>query len=582
MGTTRAYVGIARRVRALGLMSALAFFFVANAQDVGGDVHVALVLDASGSMYNRLDDGRYRIDAAKSVLQGLVSGLPADDRLNVGLRVYGARLLALDDGACQDSHLEVPVDGLRRDALLGVLDATVARGATPIVHSLALTVDDLPPAGDRRVVLVTDGLESCGGDLDAVAERYRTLGIDLRIVGLDLDADAAAAFEDVAAFANAASAVELGLALDEAVGVADTASTVAVEARVTRDGVPTSEGATIAFVDPVTGQRVRLEPIGPGRYGAALEPGTYAAELIDAFADDRTAVITGLVVAPDDEPVFTFELAPEVEVALEVDPAEPMAGTSVTVDYGGGPDDASGLVVLAPAGAADATRLDLAYVSGGSGSLALATPDVPGTFEARYLLDLPEGGYRVVGRSASFATAAATAVLRAPAQVPAGTTFEVDWEGPAGAGDRIEIHRAGVSASAAVGSVRTFTRPAALRAPAATGAYELRYVTGGSGSVLATAALEVIEAVVTLDVPTEVSAGSIVTVGVSGAVGPRDAIVLVRAGAPDEGAERIGPPQRIYGASVGFRAPDEPGAYEVRYIAGADGRIAQRVALSVR
>jgi Ca-activated chloride channel family protein len=465
---------------------------------------------------------------------------------------------------------------------LSVLDATVARGATPIVHSLALTVDDLPPEGDRRVVLVTDGLESCGGDLEAVAERYRTLGIDLRIVGLDLDADAAAAFEGVATFVNASSAVELGLALDEAVGVAGAESTVEVEARVTRGGVPTSEGATIAFVDPVSGQRVRLEPIGSGRYGAALAPGTYAAELTDAFADDRTTVITGLVVAPDEETVFTFELAPEVEVALEVNPPDPMAGTPVTVDYVGGPDDASGLVVLAPAGATDATRLDLAYVSAGSGSVALATPDAPGTFEARYLLDLPEGGYRVVGRSASFATVAATAVLRAPAQVPAGTTFEVDWEGPAGAGDRIEIHRAGVSASGALGSARTFTRPAALRAPAETGAYELRYVTGGSGRVLARAAVDVVEAVVTLDVPTEVAAGSIVTVGVSGAVGPRDAIVLVRAGAPDVGAERIGPPQRIYGASVGFRAPDESGEYEVRYIAGADGRIAQRVPLSVR
>jgi len=58
---------------------------------VAQEVYLALVLDASGSMYARLDDGRYRIDAAKSVLQRLVSGLPDDARLNVGLRVYGAR-----------------------------------------------------------------------------------------------------------------------------------------------------------------------------------------------------------------------------------------------------------------------------------------------------------------------------------------------------------------------------------------------------------------------------------------------------------------------------------------------------------
>jgi Ca-activated chloride channel family protein len=562
---------------------ALTFAFFAHAQESGQGVHVALVLDASGSMYNRLGDGRYRIDAAKSVLQNLVSGLPDDDGLNVGLRVYGARLAALDEGACEDSHLEVPVDGVQRSALLDVLHATVARGATPIVHSLELTLGDLPSQGDRRVVLVTDGLESCGGDLMAVAERYRTAGIELRIVGLDLDDAAAAAFEGVAEFVNAASAAQLGVALDEAVGVGVPGTTVEVEAFVTRAGEPASEGATIAFVDPVSGERVRLEPVGSGRFGASLTPGTYAAELVDAFADARASRITGLVVAPGHDEVFTFELAPPLEVTLEVRPPEPTAGTDVTVDFSGGPDGASGLVVLAPAEAADSARLDLAYVSGARGRVSLVTPDVPASFEARFLLDLPEGGHRVVGRSAPFATAAATAELRAPAQVPAGTRFEVDWQGPAGAGDRIEIHASRPSAASGVlGTARTFANPVALQAPAEVGRYEVRYLTGGSGHVLATATFEVVAAVVTLEVPREVPVDAIVTISVAGAVGPRDAIVLVRADAPDVGAAIIGPPRRIYGTSVGFRAPSEPGEFEVRYLVGDEGRIAHRFPLTVR
>lgn len=584
MGTRQEHVERVGRGRAIVLaLLVLVAAIPAQAQGDERDVHVALVLDASGSMYNRLDDGRYRIDAAKSVLQRLVTGLPADDRLNVGLRVYGARLGALEDGACEDSHLEVPIDGLRRDALLDVLDATVARGATPIVYSLERTLDDLPADGDRRVVLVTDGLESCGGDLERVAERYRALGIDLRIVGLDLDDAGSAAFAGVAEFTNAEGAIELDSALEEAVGIAGGDASVAVEAVVTRSGVPASEGVSITFVDPLNGERMRLERQTAGRYGGDLVPGTYFAELVDAFADDRTSVVTDLVVAPDHAGVFSFELAPEAEVAIEVRPAEPMAGTTVTVDFGGGPDDATGLVVLAPADAGDGTRLDLAYVGGGEGVVGLVTPDVPGTFEARFLLDLPEGGYRVVGRSAPFATTEATAALRVVAQVPAGTTVEVDWQGPGGAGDRIEVHAEGApSSAAALGTVRTFTRPAALRAPDEPGRYELRYVTGGSGTVLASVRFEVIEAVVTLDVPTEATAGSIVTIGVAGAVGPRDTIVLVREGAPDEGAETIGPANRIYGTSVGLRAPEEPGAYEIRYLVGADGTIAQRFPLTVR
>jgi len=66
----------------LGILIFLVVGF-ANAQ-----THVELILDASGSMWNKLDDGEYRIVAAKDVLSSFVSSLPADPNLNVGLRVY--------------------------------------------------------------------------------------------------------------------------------------------------------------------------------------------------------------------------------------------------------------------------------------------------------------------------------------------------------------------------------------------------------------------------------------------------------------------------------------------------------------
>lgn len=564
----------------LSLLAALATASAAIAQ-----VHVALVLDASGSMYHRLDDGRYRIDAAKAVLQGIVAGLPEDDRLHVGLRVYGARLYAADEGACEDSHLEVPVAGVDRTALGGAVAATVARGATPIVYSLELTLGDLPDTGDRRVVLVTDGLESCGGDLAAIAERYAELGVDLRIVGIDLDPTASERFGAVASFVNAASAVELDTALQEALGaeVAAERATAPVEVRVTREGVAATQGVAVAFVDPVTDVRTILEADEESVLRGELPPGAYAVELVDAFADGRLTVISDVAVG-ERGASFAFELAPEALVTLTVAPERPVAGTGVRVAFEGGPEGALGTVVLAPADAPDAVRLYQAFVADGRGEVELVTPDLPGRFEARFVLALPESGQRVVGRSAPFETAEATATLEAPAEVAAGTRFEVAWAGPGGPGDRIELHtRAadGDGAQAPVATVRTFTRPATLLAPPDPGAYELRYVTGGSGNVLTTADLAVVAARVEVTVPDEVAADAVFEVVVSGAVGPRDALVLVRAGAPDEGAETIGPPRRLYTATVGFRAPAEPGAYEVRYLTG-DGRVAQRFPLTVR
>ena len=561
------------------VLIALATF--AMASSAVAQVHVALVLDASGSMYNRLADGRYRIDAAKAVLQGIVAGLPEDDRLHVGLRVYGARLYAADEGACEDSHLEVPVEGVDRAALADAVTGTTARGATPIVYSLELTLDDLPASGDRRVVLVTDGLESCGGDLAAIAERYAELGIHLRIVGIDLYRVAAERFGAVTAFVNAASAVELDTALQDALGAEAAAvrTTVPVAVRVTREGVAATEGVAVAFVDPVTDVRTRLEADDAGVLRGDLPPGAYAVELVDAFADGRLSVVSDVAVG-DEGASFAFELAPEALVTLTVAPERPVAGTGVRVAFEGGPEGALGTVVLAPADAPDAVRLYQAFVAEGRGEVELVTPDVPGRFEARFVLALPEGGQRVVGRSEPFETAEATATLEAPAEVAAGTSFEVVWDGPGGPGDRLELH-AGAEPRAPLATARTFTQPATLLAPPDPGPYELQYVTGGSGTVLASIAIEVVEARVEVTVPEVVAADGAFDVAVSGAVGPRDVLVLVRADAPDEGAQTIGPPKRLYTATVGFRAPAEPGAYEVRYLTG-DGRVAQRFPVTVR
>ncbi len=546
-------------------------------------VHVELILDASGSMYNRLADGRYRIEAAKQVLVDLISGLSAGEDLNVGLRVYGARMLATEDGACEDTHLEVPIAGVDRDALRSTVENTLARGATPIAYSLQLAAQDLPTTGVRRVVLVTDGIEACGGDLAAVAQLYAELGIELKIVGFDLGASAAAAFAAIADFENALSAEELAGALQDALGGVAEASVerVPVTVVVTRGGERTDEGVRVTFVSAVSSLSVPLVSTANGEFEALLPPGGYVAELIDAFADGRVTQIAGLSVDPLTPATFEFELAPPFDVELVVTQETPAAGTRILVEFAGAPTATLGLVAVAPAGSPDAIRLYQAYVSSASGSVELLTPDVPGSYEARFYLTLPEGGHLVIGRSGAFETLAPTATLEAPAQVAAGTRFDIGWSGPAGQGDAIVLEP--VDETPATGrpaSVRLFTSPAVMQAPSVEGAYELRYLTGQSGSVLATLRIDVIAAVVTLIAPSEVAASAFFDIVVEGAVGPQDSIVTVRSGAPDQGAEAFGPPRRVYGSRVQSRAPAEPGEYELRYLNGR-GEIVLRHALTV-
>jgi Ca-activated chloride channel homolog len=150
------------------LLGIAVVFFLSTAQ---AQTYIQLVLDLSGSMYEKLESGEPKIDAARLVLTDFISSLPHDN-LNVGLRVYGATTGAMDAGACEDSQLAVGMQGVDKDTLLGIVSTTNPKGATPIAYSLQQAVADfqgISAEAEKIIVLVTDGEESCGGDAERVA-----------------------------------------------------------------------------------------------------------------------------------------------------------------------------------------------------------------------------------------------------------------------------------------------------------------------------------------------------------------------------------------------------------------------------
>jgi hypothetical protein len=127
-----------------------------------------------------------------AALRGVVDALPDDQ--HVGLRVFGQNSggTPLEEG-CDDTELIHPVGPLDREGLISSINSFDASGYTPIARSLSEGAGDLPPEGDRTMVLVSDGMETCpdefGQDPCAVAEELRAGGIELIIhtVGFALD-----------------------------------------------------------------------------------------------------------------------------------------------------------------------------------------------------------------------------------------------------------------------------------------------------------------------------------------------------------------------------------------------------------
>ncbi|MDQ0314686.1 vWA domain-containing protein [Amorphus orientalis] len=190
---------------------------------VSGGSDLVFILDGSGSMWGQID-GVAKITTAKRALSGLLGDLAPGT--NVGLMAYGHRR----EGDCGDTELIYPVTHMDPAQFSPAIEAITPRGKTPIAASLVAARRAFSGA-DRpaNVLLISDGIETCGGDPCAAAAELAAHGIDTRVhvVGFDLTADEQAALQCIAEKGNgnyyaAANADEFLDAVNQAVRVAET------------------------------------------------------------------------------------------------------------------------------------------------------------------------------------------------------------------------------------------------------------------------------------------------------------------------------------------------------------------------
>ena len=152
---------------------------------------LVLVLDASGSMWGQIE-GRNKIVIAREVLGELLEGLP--DTSDMGLVAYGHRR----EGDCADVEVLAPEGPVDKAALVERIGAINPKGKTPLAGSARVAVETVREhGGPVTVVLVTDGLETCDGDLCQTVREAREAGVDLRlhVVGFDLGGEEVSVLE---------------------------------------------------------------------------------------------------------------------------------------------------------------------------------------------------------------------------------------------------------------------------------------------------------------------------------------------------------------------------------------------------
>jgi len=164
-----------------------------------------LILDSSGSMSADAGDGRTKMQAAKDALLRYAG--PSSVLFETGFAVYGHRGDSTEAGkeesceAAAETLLPIgEVDPATFEATLSEFEPT---GWTHIEGALreAEAAFEGREGETNRILLVSDGLETCGGDPVAAAEDLRDSGIEVQIdvVGFGVPDDEAEGLRDVAA-----------------------------------------------------------------------------------------------------------------------------------------------------------------------------------------------------------------------------------------------------------------------------------------------------------------------------------------------------------------------------------------------
>jgi Ca-activated chloride channel family protein len=228
---------------------------------------VILVLDASGSMWGQID-GKSKMEIAKEVVGRVVGAWKPENEL--GLVAYGHR----EKGSCEDIEVLREPGPLDAGDYMSAVNALNPKGKTPMTAAVRMAAESLKYTERKAsVILVSDGIETCGLDPCAVAEELEKLGVDLTVhtVGFGLDDQGAVAQLKCLAektggtYTTAENADELEAALTKTVEAtpAPPPEPVAPAFNVTghvmmAKGVELSQGyesATWEFFDVVDGQK---------------------------------------------------------------------------------------------------------------------------------------------------------------------------------------------------------------------------------------------------------------------------------------------------------------------------------------
>ncbi|MEO5674489.1 MAG: VWA domain-containing protein [Chitinophagales bacterium] len=186
-------------IPALAILYSSYFIVPASAQTT----RILFVLDASGSMKGEWN-GTSKFELAKNILNNTIDSVSrTNQKVEFALRVFGHQSPRASLN-CKDTRLEAAFAKGNAAAIAQRLKAVHPQGQTPIEFTLLQSLDDFPEDSQstNAIILITDGSETCGGNLCDLTRKFEEKKIALRpfIVGLGLSDSLKKKFECLGSF----------------------------------------------------------------------------------------------------------------------------------------------------------------------------------------------------------------------------------------------------------------------------------------------------------------------------------------------------------------------------------------------
>ena len=144
---------------------------------------ILILLDGSSSMIKEWTGDKFRYEAAARIVDRLMDSVYAvNPNVEFALRVYGHQHPTVDNN-CFDTKLEVQFSRDNYTQMMLRMAALEPLGVSPIAYSLQQAAEkDLLRLDENKysLILITDGGESCDGNICAVVEQLLNKKIDFK------------------------------------------------------------------------------------------------------------------------------------------------------------------------------------------------------------------------------------------------------------------------------------------------------------------------------------------------------------------------------------------------------------------